>query len=477
MELISIPFFLFFSITLIVYYSVENRYRNFILLLFSAVFISFFSVGFALYAFLSSGVNFLIGRLLPVLNGRKRLFVYYVGQVFNIGGLIFFKYINFVFELINGVIPQGWHFSIPYLDILVPVGISYYTFQGISYLYLIFKAKDKPEGSFVNFSLFMLFFPKLLAGPIERHRIFLPQLRAERRFEDTDFTAGVRLFLWGALKKVAIADVLFVIVDSGVRDVHGLTALKSVIVFLMMPVYMYTDFSGYTDMARGMGRMFGYRLSINFNFPLFSQSVSEFWRRWHISLSSWCNDFIFVRFLLKHKKWGNYSFIYATFITFIIIGLWHGASMSFVILGVLQAVAITVEFLTNRKRKKYFSDKNKLLVHILSSVYVYLFFAVSLSFFLTPSVRDALTLISGGITGDWTNLYLGGFDIDELDTALSLMFVLIFFAIELSAFVKKVSLEKLLPVKKTARVLLYVTAVMLIIYFSKYQNVFIYENF
>jgi D-alanyl-lipoteichoic acid acyltransferase DltB (MBOAT superfamily) len=477
MELISIPFFLFFCFSLIVYYSADNKYRNFILLIFSSVFISFFSVSFVLYAFLSSSVNYYTGRAVSLLNGRKRKIVYYIGQSFNIGGLIFFKYINFIFELINGLIPDGWQFTVPYLDILVPVGISYYTFQGISYLYLIFKAKDKPENSFVNFSLYMLFFPKLLAGPIERHRIFLPQLREKKQFDDTGFTKGVRLFLWGALKKVAIADVLFVIVDSGVRHVDWLTALKSVVVFLMMPVYMYTDFSGYTDMARGMGQMFGYRLAINFNFPLFARSVSEFWRRWHISLSSWCNDFIFVRLLLKHKRWGNYAFIYATFITFIIIGLWHGASLSFVVLGLLQAVAITIEFLTNRKRKKYFADKNKLVVHILSSIYVYVFFAVSLSFFLTPSVGDAFTLISGGISGDWSNLSLSGFDIDELDTALSLLFVLIFFTIELIAFIRNVSLEQLLPSKRSLRVVLYITAVMLIIYYSKYQNVFIYENF
>jgi D-alanyl-lipoteichoic acid acyltransferase DltB (MBOAT superfamily) len=410
------------------------------------------------------------------LNGSKRKYLYLLGQIFNIGGLVFFKYINFIFESFNSIVHSILNFQLPYLNVIVPIGISYYTFQGISYLYLINKAKDKPERNIINFGLYMIFFPKLLAGPIERHRKFLPQINRVKNIDVSDITIGARLFLWGALKKTAIADVLFVIVDTGIRSSDGVGGFRTLFVFMLLPLYMYFDFSGYTDMARGVGRMFGYRLAINFNFPLFAQSISDFWRRWHISLSSWCNDFIFVRLLVKHKRWKNWAFIYSVFATFIIVGLWHGASMNFVVLGLLQAFAITFEFLTKKQRKMFFANFNGVLLHILSSGFVYLFFGVSLTFFLFPNITASVTFL-GDIFHNWNSFSLRGFDVDEVDTGFSLLLLIAVFTIELVAYVRSEGVESLLPQNSILRKTIIVFSLFMIIYFSKYQNVFVYANF
>ena len=476
MAFISIHYVMFLFIVFFLYYTVSLIYRRLILLLASIFFISTFSVSFLLYALFITAINFFAAKYIyNNSNGKKRKVVYITGQIFNIGGLFLFKYINFLLENINYVFDWFSLNNITYLKLVIPVGISYYTFQGISYLYLVYKAKDKPETDFVSFALYMLFFSKILAGPIERHRKFLPQLKRDIVFESGNISDGIRLFLWGALKKVLIADVIIVIINSGLRN-SDLTGFKTAFVFLLLPVYMYADFSGYTDMARGTGRIFGYTLAMNFNYPLFSRSVSDFWRRWHISLSLWCNDFIFNRLLLKRKKWGKYAFIYAIFVTFLVIGLWHGASFNFIVLGLLQAMVISIEFLTNKKRKEFFRRKNKLLVHIISSVMVYLFVAVTLTLFFNATIKETLIFLSG-LFNNWNSFSLRGFDINEGETVVSFLFILFFLSVELIAYIKNINIKKLLPAKKTFRFILYFTALVLIIYFSKYQNVFVYENF
>ncbi len=449
----------------------------FVLFISSLLFIASFSVPFLGYALLFVIINYLIGKKVYGTSGKERKYIYYAGQIFNIGGLAFYKYIKFIIDnvnlILNNIVPDV---SLSYLDVIIPIGISYYTFQGISYLYLIYKANDKPETNFIHFGVYILFFPKILAGPIERHRKFLPQINRSYKLNVGDLAAGSRMFLWGALKKVAIADVLFVIIDAGIRTPANLSGPKILFVFLLFPLFMYADFSGYTDMARGLGRLFGINLAINFNYPLFSKSISEFWRRWHISLSSWCNDFIFSRLIVKHRKWGNNAIIYGIFVTFLIVGLWHGATFNFVLLGVLQAFAIIVEFLTIKQRKKFIKGKNKILIHLSSSLYVYIFFAVSSSFFFLPDVSGVFKFLSG-LFNNWSNLSLRGFDIDKEETAVAFVFFTILFIVELVSFIKNKKIEELLPQKRLVRDILYVLGVVFLIYFSKYQNVFIYENF
>ena len=477
MSIISIQYLGFLIIVLISYYAVKEKYRISVLFFASLVFIASFSFSFLFYALLFIAVNYLTGKKVHETAGKKRKYIYYAGQIFNIGGLAIYKYLQFVIENVNNVlgivIPKV---SLPYFDIIIPIGISYYTFQGISYLYLIYKANDKPETDFIHLGVYMLFFPKILAGPIERHRKFLPQLKESYGLKYANLAVGSRMFLWGALKKVVIADVLFVIIDSGTRNFSDLTGFKTLFVFLLLPVYMYADFSGYTDMARGVGRLFGLNLAINFNYPLFSKSISEFWRRWHISLSSWCNDFIFTRLIVKHRKWGNNAIIYGIFVTFLIVGLWHGATFNFILLGVLQAFAIIVEFLTMKQRKKFIKGKNEILIHLSSSLYVYIFFAISSAFFFLPDVSSVFNFLSG-LFNNWTDLSLRGFDIDEGETTVAFAFVLILFVVELESFVKNKKIEELLPKKSFVRDVLYILGIVFLIYFSKYQNVFIYENF
>lgn len=349
MTFLSVEFTLFILPVLIFYYLIPTLYKKWLLLLASISFIALASVSFLAYALLFVVVNYMVGRIIESKEGRYRKLVYYSGQVFNIGGLFLYKYLSFLTSNVSSLFDLG---DEELLDkIIAPIGISYYTFQGISYLYLILKAGDKPEKNIGNLTLYMLFFPKFLAGPIERHRLFLPQLKRPHFVQGSDIAEGLKLILWGAFKKVMIGDTFGIIVNKVYGNVEGFEGFPLWIAFFLQPIQLYGDFSGYTDMAIGLARLFGFRLSPNFNRPFFAQSVAQFWKRWHISLSSWCNDFIYNRLMLKHRKWGDMAVIYAIFSAFMIIGVWHGANWTFIIIGVLQVIALSYEFYTRQWRK------------------------------------------------------------------------------------------------------------------------------
>ena len=302
----------------------------------------------------------------------------------------FFKYINFFFENINyltGFISTS--LALPYLDLIIPVGISYYTFQALGYLIRINRRAEKAEYNFVYFANYMIFFPKFLAGPVERSNLFLPQARAGVVFNADQVSDGLRLFLWGMFKKVVIGDNLGAPVNLLYNNIENYSGVMLMLVFVLQALHLYADFSGYTDMALGIAKTFGLKLTPNFNRPFFARNVGEFWRRWHISLSSWCNDFIFSPFIVKYRKAGNRAAIAGIFISFFVIGIWHGANWTFVVVGLLQGVAISYEFITKRKRLEIASKMNPLLVLYGSRLITFLFFCLTLVFFNAHHISDS----------------------------------------------------------------------------------------
>ncbi|PKP02081.1 MAG: hypothetical protein CVU14_04055 [Bacteroidetes bacterium HGW-Bacteroidetes-9] len=392
----SFHFFAFLAVSFLLYYGVNSKYRQTVLLVSSLLFIAVLSPNLLLFTLAFIILNYFFGRALEnQLNTKWRLKIFWVAIFANVGILSFYKYINFLFENINALLGVfSIEHSLPYLSIIAPVGISYYTFQALGYIIRINRRAEKAEPNFVNFANYLAFFPKFLAGPVERSNHFFPQVNVKIDFNADNVSAGLRLFLWGMFKKVVIGDNLGAPVFLVYDHMHNYTGLSLLFVSVIQTIHLYCDFSGYTDMALGIARIFGINLVDNFNRPFFSRTVGEFWRRWHISLSSWCNDFIFSPFIVKYRRFGNKAAIAGIFITFFVIGIWHGANWTFVAVGVLQGIAIVYEFTTKRKRLQIASKLNPGFVVIGSRIITFLFFCLTLIFFNSHTIGDAWYFIT-----------------------------------------------------------------------------------
>src|ERR1039458_8765002 len=308
MLVFSLLYFAFIAIIFAVYYSVANKYKPYVLFIASIIFITSISLRVALFSVLFATLNYFLG-LFPYQVGNKGKIknnLFWLSIAIDIGFLSFFKYYNsFSGRIVSlfSLLKISW--KIPYLNIILPIGISYYTFQALGYLIRIDRGSEKAETNFGTFALYLLFFPKFLSGPVERSNHFFPQMKNPGTMKWDPVYQGLRLFLWGLFKKIVIANNLFGPVSLVYGHVQNYSGVSFIIVFLVQTIYIYFDFSGYTDMALGSAKIFGFTLMNNFNRPFLAKNFSEFWRRWHISLSSWCNDFIYNPFIVKFRRFGN----------------------------------------------------------------------------------------------------------------------------------------------------------------------------
>ena len=326
---------------------------------------------------------------------RKKVFLFF-SIIINLGLLGFFKYYNFfvdsfvdLFELFGIALNRGT------LVVLLPVGISFYTFQTLSYSIDIYRGRLKPTKDLISFFAFVAFFPQLVAGPIERAVDLLPQFLKSRKFDYAYAISGLRLALWGLFKKVVIADNLSKYVDiiyAAPDDFYGLSIIIATVFFTFQ---VYCDFSGYSDIAIGVAKLFGFKLMTNFRTPLFSTTMKEFWTRWHISLSTWFRDYLYIP--LGGNKVGKWKWSFNIFLTFLISGLWHGASWAFAIWGSLNGFYLIFGMVTENTR----NNVNRLLgfthfPHLLKAsqiILTFCLFAFSLMIFRAESGYDAITLI------------------------------------------------------------------------------------
>jgi D-alanyl-lipoteichoic acid acyltransferase DltB (MBOAT superfamily) len=258
----------------------------------------------------------------------------------------------------------------------------------MGYLIEIKRGNHKAEGNLGHFSTYIFFFPKLVAGPIERAHHFLPQIKRVVKFDSKTLNEGFTLILWGLFKKLVIADRLSLytsaVLDSPVHQ-SGVTLITASLLYMFQ---MYADFSGYTDMALGTAKVFGFDLMPNFNRPLFARSVSEFWRKWHISLSSWFADYFYTPITIAKRNWGKWSVVYAFFLTFIVLGFWHGPSWTFIVFGALQGVILTIEFFTRKIRKNIRKRIPPFLNNVAGMGFTIVYFAFSLIFFRAASLSE-----------------------------------------------------------------------------------------
>ena len=475
----SFYYFLFLGMLLVIYYAVQYRFRNLILLLASLFFIGYIAPQLIIFTLLFSVLNYFTGLgLVAIKTKQKRKRLFWFAVYLDIGILAFYKYINFISENINvvlGLFPSQP--EIPYLSIIIPVGISYYTFQALGYIIRINRGSEQPEKNFIKFALYLTFFPKFLAGPVERSNHFFPQLQKPILFNSENVSAGGRLFLWGLFKKVVIGNNLAAPVMTVYGDVHEYSGFPLLMVFIVQVIHLYCDFSGYTDMALGSARLFGIKLADNFNRPFFAKNVGEFWRRWHLSLSSWCNDFIFSPFIVKYRKMGQKAAIIGIFLTFFVIGIWHGANWTFVVLGILQGIAISYEFYTKRKRIQIASKLPAKFVTFTSRLITFVFFCFTLVFFNSQNISDAAYFITHLFSNFELKMTGHGLVYEKLNFGIALAAFLVLFIIEYYQE-KGVDLVKwFLNRSRIIRWSGYYLLIIMIYYFSSSDSTFVYLKF
>ena len=434
----SLVFVLFFSLVAVLYYLLPAKFR-WIWILVSGIFFYMYTnpeyILIPVFIILISWIAGVQIEKAELQNKTSRFYLYAI--IANIAVLVFFKYSNFftntAVNFINFTRHKIFHnagtTSNPLLiKVIAPLGISYITFQAIGYLIEIKRGNHKAEQNLGHFSTYLLFFPKIIAGPVERAHNFLPQLKSPRLFEYNNIRDGLRQVLWGLFKKIVIADRLSLYVSSVLDNADFHSGISLTLGSIFYVFQMYADFSGYSDMALGFAKILGFDIVQNFNRPFFAKSVSEFWRKWHISLSTWFADYFYTPIAVAKRDWGVWSVVYAFFITFIVLGFWHGANWTFIVFGALQGLILTIEFFTRKARKKAGKKMPVFLNNGLSMIFVFAYFGLSLIFFRANSIADAFTIISRIFTAGGP-LY---FDRDEPSSFIfSVMGVLMLMFVEL----------------------------------------------
>ena len=339
MDFNSWNYIIFLVVTLVIYMCLGKKGQNVLLLLASYLFYSFWDWRFLSLILISTCVDYVCG--IKIYRTEKKEYYLAASLIINLGLLCVFKYFNFFigsFCDFIGLLGFGIHRT--EISIILPVGISFYTFQTLSYTIDIYRKELTPSENFIDFALFVAFFPQLVAGPIERAKSILPQIYQKRKLNLNEFEKGIFLIFYGIFKKVFVADNLSIIVDSNFArsaKIDGPTAYLSVVAFAFQ---IYADFSAYTDIARGSAKLFGFKLMKNFDFPYLATNPSEFWRKWHISLSTWLRDYLYIS--LGGNRKGKYKTVRNLMITMTLGGLWHGASWNFIWWGVYHGTILAI---------------------------------------------------------------------------------------------------------------------------------------
>jgi len=421
----SLDFLFFFVVVTVSYFLLPDRHRWKLLLFSSCFFYMFFVPVYILILGFTIIVDYFAGNLIEKSRERRRKQMLILSLVANIGVLAVFKYYNFLNDNISYLLGYiGFHNHIPYLSILLPIGLSFHTFQAMSYTIEVYRGNQKAEKHFGIYALYVMFYPQLVAGPIERPQNIMHQYHAKHYFDYDDVVSGLRLMLWGYFKKVVIADRLAIYVNTVYNHPDKHSAITLVVATIFFSFQIYCDFSGYSDIAIGIARIMGYKLMTNFKRPYFATSIKEFWSRWHISLSTWFRDYLYIP--LGGNRTSAARWYFNIFIVFLISGLWHGASWLFVIWGALHATYQIAEVLFSRLTRGYTSGL-WIFSKILSFFNIIITFTlVSLAwiFFRANSLNDAFKVVTNIFTWKKGSFFIGSVsNLFYAVMALSLLFL------------------------------------------------------
>lgn len=474
----SIDFAIFTPIVFILYWFVTGnnlKLQNILIIAASYLFYGWWDWRFLSLIFFSTLVDFTVGRQLKKEeNQLKRKTLLCVSILINLGFLGFFKYYNFFLDnFIAAFSFFGQDIQANSLNIILPVGISFYTFQTLSYTIDIYKRKLEPTKDFIAFSCFVSFFPQLVAGPIERATHLLPQFYTKRTFDYSKAVDGMRQILWGLFKKIVIADNCAEIANhifSNSADMEGSTLVLGAIFFTFQ---IYGDFSGYSDIAIGTSKLFGFDLKQNFNFPYFSRDIAEFWRRWHISLTTWFREYLYIP--LGGSRGGTWMKVRNTFIIFIVSGFWHGANWTFIIWGILNAIYFLPLLLTNNNRNNLETvAQGKLIPSLKEICFMLLTFGLTVFawiFFRAEDLGHAVSFISKIFSSSL-------FTIPEVRPKETILLIIVFVFIEWLGREGQYAISNLdLKWKRPVRYAIYYAIIVAIFWFGGKEQQFIYFQF
>ncbi|CAD6879868.1 Probable poly(beta-D-mannuronate) O-acetylase (EC 2.3.1.-) [Methylomonas albis] len=387
-------FFVFFPIVTILYFITPFKYRWLVLLASSCVFYMAFVPVYLLILAATIIIDYFAAIQIEQSEGHIRNRWLLISIVFTCLILFFFKYYDFFTWNVNKLAEIfKLDLSIAALHLLLPIGLSFHTFQSLSYVIEVYRGNQKSERHFGIYALYVMFYPQLVAGPIERPQNLLHQFHDEHRFNYNDVVSGLRLMAWGLFKKAVIADRLARFVSPIYDNPEGFDGGLLMVATLFFSFQVYCDFSGYSDMARGAARVMGFKLMLNFDRPYASTSLSEFWRRWHISLSTWLRDYVYEPTAMGLRDRGMYGIVVALLLTFLISGFWHGASWTFVIWGLLHGIGLSLEVVFAKKRKKLSKIIPAFLFKAIMLGLTFSFVNFTYIFFRAESLSDAFIII------------------------------------------------------------------------------------
>jgi len=474
----SIEFFVFFPIVVALYYALPHKYRWGLLLISSCYFYMVFIPVYILILGFTIVIDYFAGILLENSQGRKRKIYLIASIIANTGVLAVFKYYNFLNENLT-VLLKGFTMEnpIPYLSILLPIGLSFHTFQAMSYTIEVYRGNQKAERNFGIYALYVMFFPQLVAGPIERPQHMLHQFHRETQLDFLRIAEGLKHIVWGLFKKVIIADRISEYVNIVYGNPHDYQGPHLLMATFFFTFQIYCDFSGYSSIAIGTARILGINLMENFRRPYLAENIREFWQRWHISLSTWFRDYLYIP--LGGSKVPLLRGFFNTFIVFLVSGLWHGANWTFVIWGALHGFYMVFAKITQpvRDRINTFTglDRLPLLLKVVRISTTFVLASIAWIFFRAASMEDAMYILSHMFRLETVqNLNLFEFSVDMY---LSIVLILFLFMVE--AFEEKLKLFETIKLSPVfVRWTIYLTSIIALLALGIWKSAdFIYFQF
>ena len=478
----SIGFVIFLPVVFLLYWFVTNKNlksQNILLLLASYFFYACWDWRFLFLLMFSTLLDYFTGlKMQDAKNQKRKQFWFWLSIAINLGFLGIFKYYNFFAESFAETISHiGLQVNPWTLKVILPVGISFYTFHGLSYVIDIYKGRIKAESNVVDYAVFVSFFPLLVAGPIERATHLLPQIKKRRTFDYTKAVDGLRQILWGLFKKIVIADNCAEFANQIFNNFADQSGSNLALGAVFFAFQIYGDFSGYSDIAIGTARLFGIDLLRNFAFPYFSRDIAEFWRRWHISLSSWFKDYLYIP--LGGSKGGNWMRIRNTFIIFIVSGFWHGANWTFIVWGALNALFILPSIImkTNRNNLETVAQGNLLptMKEFFQITITFTLAVFAWIFFRAENITHALSYISGIFS---KSLFSIPTITPRFPVLIIIILIIIFTIIEWLGREQQYAIAKLgTRWKSSLRYAMYYAIIIAIFWFAGKDQQFIYFQF
>lgn len=485
----SIPFCIFFVVVFYLYYFPlkENlKAQNWLLLLSSYFFYGYANWKMIPLLLVPTAIIFLLGKAIDKTDDDKKSYwLTTIGVLIGVGLLLYFKYFNFFLDSFSSALNViGLKSNIGTLNIIMPLGISYFSFKLISYIVEIQRGKIKHCDDFISFSTYIAFFPTILSGPIDKPNTFIPQIQKKRSFDYALAVDGCKQILWGLFQKVVIADNLTTLINYVWGDISNQSGFTLLITAILYSIQLYTDFSGYSHMAIGIGKILGFRITINFNYPYFSRNIAEFWRKWHISLTSWITDYVFMPLNIKFRNLGKLGIILAIIINMIVVGMWHGANWTFLVFGLYNGLLFIPLILSGSifKKKKLKTNNFGLPVinDFLKMIRTFLLFTFGLIIFRAENIEHAWHFIKNMLTGLISfSDYLQTIKLVYREVGIGIStFILLFFVAEWIGRHHEFALQNLgVQWKRPLRYAMYFLFIISILWLGGKQEPFIYFQF